>query len=819
MFKKVGLQRMDVLSHETEQFKKLGRCGSSAASAASATSADSHASMPDSQLSFDSAMRKQVKFLNASVSAPELRPGDLLRESVTLESPSLRGAGTYPLTFPDSVQGASIEQQLDVKISKIRRLVDWRINDLSRVLSHTEDAWSQQLDGERRSRQESVDAVQRLTETTHLMVDTSLSAEKSRLDVALRDLTDCQVQLKVLSQVTAEVGDDVKSIRKDMDGLMDEVRVATQTAQSERKQREESIAALAHDISLHKASMSQTSATQRSLIDELRLSVDRLEMSPIKERIAQPLQKIEEDEEHTDALPYIPPRSTEHFDAVQREHSERLELLLRSMEGLRQQQEKFVDMSLQQAREEWSTWLDAEKLQRTEASASLKQEFAALECFMENIAVLVDNLGRDVDEVLTKQRGGKTLPASPQFGQSASPQFGSPLPSAEILEATREGHLSQIASRLDIEQSERRDALRTFQKNLHDLQSVQTAYGEELSSLKNQLHMPITQRIDDELRDVRDAMSGLDRDMKAYEVTLRTATAEAKDQIHSIACGLDEVRESKTRIEERLNEVDCQQKESFECLQQDLQNLPAVCWDSMEEERERLLVLSKELDELTPKVDDVISRVEAFEGVLVDKIDLNSARSDIPPKNFEAIAQQLSAMREDVDAIATMRHDLKTLPTTFMEAVSRDEQRLNVLEHDLKSLEQRTGLSPEVNCRFPQMKKSDSANVISSVDSPDSGTLLFVSDRRSPTPTHDLESKEDHLFSADAEQERSPMNTISVNRRVPPLEVINGKDISPSSGASRRPRRAAKQKKESDEIFSKLEALKSMQKTLTESFE
>ena len=191
--------------------------------------------------------------------------------------------------------------------------------------------------------------------------------------------------------------------------------------------------------------------------------------------------------------------------------------------------------------------------------------------------------------------------------------------------------------------------------------------------MKNQLHMLITQRIDDELRDVRDAMSGLDRGMKAYEVTLRTATAEAKDQINNIACGLDGVRESKTRIEERLTEVDCQQKESFECLQQDLQNLPAVCWDSMEEERERLLALSEELDELTPKVDDVISRVEAFEGVLVDKIDLNSAKSDIPPKNFEAIAQQLSAMREDVDAIATMRHDLKTLPTTFMEAVSRDE--------------------------------------------------------------------------------------------------------------------------------------------------
>merc|ERR1719174_1672278 len=108
------------------------------------------------------------------------------------------------------------------------------------------------------------------------------------------------------------------------------------------------------------------------LLVELRTDVDHLASPAPTDTIMhtlRPLQKIEEtEEEHTDGVPPVsklPQVLTNcdmgRLDAVQREHSERLELLLRSMEGLRQQQEKFVSMSLQQAREEWSTWLDAEK--------------------------------------------------------------------------------------------------------------------------------------------------------------------------------------------------------------------------------------------------------------------------------------------------------------------------------------------------------------------------------------------------------------------------------------------------------------------------
>merc|ERR1719281_1854542 len=104
----------------------------------------------------------------------------------------------------------SPEQSLDMKISKIRSLVDWRVNDLSRVLRQTEETWSEQIDGERRSRQESVDVIQGLI----VMLDERLKSESTRVEAVLQDFTNFQVEHKVLTDVTAETGDEVQDVKR-----------------------------------------------------------------------------------------------------------------------------------------------------------------------------------------------------------------------------------------------------------------------------------------------------------------------------------------------------------------------------------------------------------------------------------------------------------------------------------------------------------------------------------------------------------------------------------------------------------------------------
>merc|ERR1719223_288241 len=97
---------------------------------------------------------------------------------------------------------------------------------------------------------------------------------------------------------------------------------------------------------------------------------------------------------------------------------------------------------------------------------------------------------------------------------------------------------------------------------------------------------------------------------------------EAKQQAESVADSLAEVKQSNVLLADQLSEVDAGRKEAFDCLQQDLTHLPAVIWDSMSEERERLISLSKEFDDIVPKVD-------ALEGAIVAGVE-NGLSVNVP---------------------------------------------------------------------------------------------------------------------------------------------------------------------------------------------
>merc|ERR1740130_22586 len=79
--------------------------------------------------------------------------------------PSSMPALPYPVTTssPSGQARSNMpSSEVDTKISKIRSLVDWRINDISKVLRQAEDEWAQKLEEERLKRQESFESVQGL---------------------------------------------------------------------------------------------------------------------------------------------------------------------------------------------------------------------------------------------------------------------------------------------------------------------------------------------------------------------------------------------------------------------------------------------------------------------------------------------------------------------------------------------------------------------------------------------------------------------------------------------------------------------------------
>jgi len=318
----------------------------------------------------------------------------------------------------------------------------------------------------------------------------------------------------------------------------------------------------------------------------------------------------------------------------------------------------------------------------------------------DSMAQRLDEMSCRVDNVLTQTQTqhrvsssppspcfGEAAPSgelqqlmSPQFGGSApsaaiqSPQFGGTAPSAAMQEATLEGRVAQIASQLDAEQAERRDALRRLQINLADMQSMQHNNGQEMGALRLQLQT-LPER-ENELRDIRDAISGMDRNINAQDATLQTTLAQAQGRADTLATDFEAtqlvlknlLQESTSSsklnamLEERMQEFNVkldfeqrqrqdacqsvqrdvgestsssefnaaleetlkdfnnrldseqrQRQEACESIKRDVGNFPATMYEALSSERDRLENLVKEFDKLVPTVN-------SLEGLLMDGI-------------------------------------------------------------------------------------------------------------------------------------------------------------------------------------------------------
>lgn len=617
--------------------------------------------------------------------------------------------------------------EVDTKISKIRSLVDWRINDISKVLRQAEDEWAQKLEEERLKRQESFESVQGLAETTKLMFDVSLSTESSRIDAFRGDLTKCQLELMECSEMMHDMTDDVEFIKKGMEECLEEVKQLKAAAELERQSREEGMLTFSSDIHHHKVAISQVASTQRALVNELHERVDRLDMNPMSTQL---LRKSDEaDGPETLQTPQLIETLTctkhrmEQFDAVQKEHSERLKLLLQALEGLRQQ-DTSVKVSLRQAKKECAALIEAEQTERRESLSTLRQDVNSWEYLLTNFVERADNCDKALANVNTQQQK-KTVEILES--EPTSPHFGEASPSAAVLDATRDGRITQLISRFDAEQSERKDAVKMMQTQLNDMQTIQKNNSQELGTLRLQLsnnQSRSSSNRDNDLRDVQDAMSGLERDMKAQQVTLQTKMAQATDLTGSITGDLDETKRElrrlgdslfqvmsfNTMLSDRIKEVDAQGKDAFESLRKDVTSLPALLWESASKDRERLDSLASKFDELV--IPDETPRIEAsaIRDVYIgspspaDKAPAPVAMTSsndmaaIAMDSLAAMEEQLQALRDDVDAVISTTHDSKNLSAMCMKAVSREEERVNYLDQQMEIVrkEQRRMLEPAI---------------------------------------------------------------------------------------------------------------------------
>jgi hypothetical protein len=108
------------------------------------------------------------------------------------------------LSGEEAAEGPTL-QYLDMRIAKLRGIIDWRIDDITRVMQQNEDAWANELEKERRARQESLSAVRQLAETQKLILESGISHERSRIDSLVSGVAGCCCELEHMRECIQNV--------------------------------------------------------------------------------------------------------------------------------------------------------------------------------------------------------------------------------------------------------------------------------------------------------------------------------------------------------------------------------------------------------------------------------------------------------------------------------------------------------------------------------------------------------------------------------------------------------------------------------------
>jgi chromosome segregation ATPase len=675
------------------------------------------------------------------------------------------GSGTARSMSPSQEISADglTPQYLDMRIAKIRGIVDWRINDMSRVMRQTEDAWTEQLENERKTRQDSVAAVRQLAETQKLILESGISHESSRVDSVVNSIASILSEIKALSEVAAQTGDEIQKHKDRMDST-----VGTHQLDLLEKR-------LQCEIDVHKATLSQAVSKERLRIDTLRTEV---EQSPsIRQRLP------DGPSLDTADTGFFPVVGQEAFmikiGSVQTEHAGRLQAIEEALVR-RQSQDQEFDKHIQGIAAEFAAQREAlERAQlnflRTEAAA--KQDHECLEMLRlksealssnssstvsteldARIAGLMEKFDKHAEEVAAVKHDVKTwetlltdyvvqgkersdelskqleslrlqpmlssLDYQPAEASAARSQDGSePLASAEALQAMLETRFGQLTTRIDGEQVERK----RMQTSLSDLQTMQYNNGQELNALRAQLQTvsdrvrESSDRLDTESQEVRDALTAMEREVKEVEGALYQ-TASAQDtgaRMKSLAVSLEEQVNGMMSL---LKHEEHQRKEAFDAVRHDVDRVPAMIWDTVSGEMGRIDTVSKQLEEVVP-------RVQALESELAERMteilgiteivgilerDRNTTKG-IHKDREESIAQQLGHLKAQQDLL--FQPALSTGPQVRelgqrCERLQATVERLEMTSSEAMALIERTMSESESSLRDHVAKERQRLDIV-----------------------------------------------------------------------------------------------------------
>lgn len=680
-----------------------------------------------SGLSEEDALRKQVKFAVPSSTSPRLQDGALQRRlsSGRKQSPtraSDQGALSLPglLTLPEDgpeggmstsdaamVAGLGVDQYLDMRIAKIRGIVDWRINDVSRVIQHAEDAMTQQLENERRTRQDSVAAVRQLAETQKLIIEASVDQQKSRIDSVMESMETCLSEVKNLSSITGKNCDDIMLMQ-----TMHNERVQNQAGAFSTQQMELLEKRLQCEIDVHKAAMSQTVAKERQRIDALCGDLENRRAPAVQASSSTSLSSTSQD-------------SILRLGSVQADHTGRLDSIEQTLRSVQVQADAMHRLQQSLSRLEVTSKFDHDTLERlsqradrfdlAEGTKLESQDRSSIGSSDERIAGLASKLGKHDDMIegvkrdmkmweslLTdyvmqaKERADrismdieKMKSGQPALALSETQRSLTSSPSTEALEATLEGRLVQLTTRLDSEQGERRDAVRRLQNSLNDLQTMQHNNAQEIGTFRSQLQLipdrcrEISQRLDDEVRDRGDAMSSLKQEMSGLQVLLKSATPNDSSRLDALVDDISVSKSLERVLGERMDLIDAklkqeenQRQDAFEALRRDLERIPSVVWETISAEKGRI-----------DRIDDLLQKVASKgQSCETDRIDNLTGQLD-------TLKQQQSLLLEPALAAGPQVRQIGERYDKMQESIQKLETEHQIRENAFALIERTMGQS------------------------------------------------------------------------------------------------------------------------------
>lgn len=627
-------------------------------------------------------------------------PGDLTLGNMSMETDP-EGVRSPDEKSADLAAGVPADQYIDVRISKLRDVVDWRINDLSRVLQHAEELWGQQLEAERQNRQDAVVSVQRLTETQKLIVDANLATESSRVDEAVRNITNCQLELKVLSEVMAEVGDDVKAMREAQSTYMAEVMGAKQSADQESLSREEIAVALKCDIDLFKATLSQTVAKERSRIDTLHQRLDASQNFPAP---------LGEDStiERSDLL-----RSDmDYLDAAMKEHADRLQSMNQEVVSLSQQQETLFRGSLQdQQRVEVFEQYFKDVVARFEADGCehgvvLERVQADVRQLEANVAEARANMKRESDRLEAVNQKVDALPCDGTHSASSSPTR--PIQSAYRVSTgnSKSNHVYDLADKIEAEQLERKTAVASMTRDIEQWESLLAGFVSqsrertdmlsqkfeelrceqrsvlprsppspqfgELAPSPSRLDASIEHRISDiigrlhaEESDRKEAIRGIQRNIS----DLQTTHLYTERELGTIS------EDSGKHMENELHEV----KNSVASLELEVRKQEYAVQSAVDQVKGRMDCITGDVEETIQglrKLQDTGSPVMSLKSMFEERLKQVDDRLEV----------EQCQRRESQES---MLRDVTNLPSVIWDSISSDRERLDLVGKTLDAVSQK----------------------------------------------------------------------------------------------------------------------------------